>query len=118
MSGYQTKKTYNPIPNFLASEVGLIRKTKQINKPSSATPDANGRIVVPGGSLFTDAESNPAGIVYESVDVTDGERAGSVIIAGRVYIECLDASVFTEAVQTALKAQGIYFDHMPAATRT
>lgn len=117
MSGYQTTKTHNVIPNFLASEVGLIKKTKTIKKPESATADSNGRIVIAGGTLYKNEDGVSEGIVYESVDVTDGDRAGSVIIAGRVYVECLDAETFTTDVKTALKAQGIYFDNLPNTTR-
>ena len=104
-------------PNFLASEVGLIQKTRQIKKPDSATPDGSCRVIVKGGSLFKNAADEPEGIVFEDIDVTNGDMEGSVIIAGRVLIERLDAAVFTAPVQAALTARGLYFDHAPEITR-
>lgn len=103
-------------PNFLASEVGLIQKTRQIVKPD-ATPDDGCRIIVKGGSLYKNESGDVEGIVYEDVDVTNGDMEGSVIIAGRVLIERLDAAVFTEQVKETLTAQGLYFDHAPEITR-
>lgn len=103
-------------PPFIASDK-ITQRTWQINKPAGATPDANGKIFVKAGSLFTDADSNPIGIVYEDVDVTYGEKQGSIVEAGRVWTERLDSAVFTEEVKTALTAKGLYFDTYPDVGR-
>ncbi|MDR2943646.1 MAG: hypothetical protein LBU81_00900 [Methanosarcinales archaeon] len=103
-------------PNFLASQVGLEQKTRQITK-SSATEDTEGRFIVKGGSLYKNAGDEPEGIVFEDVDVTRGDMPGSVILKGSVLIERLDAAVFTAEVQTALTAKGLYFEHQPETTR-
>lgn len=117
-SGYIRSKDINTTnPPFIASMYGLVQRSHQINKPDGATPDENGNIIVKGGSLFKDADGNPFGIVYEDVNVTYGEKLGSVVEAGRVLIDRLDATVYTTAVQEALTAKGLYFDKYPDTGR-
>lgn len=105
-------------PNFIASEVGLLQKTRQIVKDPSAVPDDANRIIVKGGSLYKNADDVAEGIVYEDVDVTNGDMEGSVIIAGRVLLERLsEPADFTAEIQEALTKNGLYFDHAPEVTR-
>ncbi len=66
---------------FLESQVGLVRKTRQIKTASAQS--LNGRKIVPAGTLYSEGEEK--GIVYEDVDVTSGDMPGSVVLAGRVY---------------------------------
>lgn len=104
-------------PPFIASSRGLVQRTWQVNKPAGATPDDNGYIFVKAGSLFKDTDDNPIGIVYEDVDVTYGEKQGSIVEAGRVWADRLDSTVFTTEVKTALTAKGLYFDTYPDVGR-
>lgn len=67
---------------FMESEVGLVRKTRQI-KAEGAT-EINGEKYVLAGSLFT-GTGGEKGIIYEDVNVTSGDMPGSVVLAGRVY---------------------------------
>lgn len=81
------------IPNFLDSEVGLVTKTAQI--PQSMGQTDGDRKTVFAGTVF------PAtGIVFQDVDVTDGDAIGSVMVAGRVISDRVNAA---SAAQTALK---------------
>lgn len=91
------------IPNFLDSEVGLVTKTAQI--PQSMGQTDGDRKTVFAGTVFpanTSAANTSAatGIVFQDVDVTDGDAIGSVMVAGRVISDRVNAA---SAAQTALK---------------
>lgn len=78
---------------FLESEVGLVRKTRQI-KAEKGTVVGTEKIV-PAGTLYE--EGSEKGIVYEDVNVTSGDMPGPVVLAGRVYGDLLP-----EATKTGL----------------
>lgn len=79
--------TYNP-GYFLADAENCTRITKNFKSDDSSNitvkTAANGSKYVPMGSVYKES-STPIGIVYEDVDVSAGEAAGSVVIAGTVY---------------------------------
>ena len=83
------------IPNFLDSEVGLVTKTAQI--PQSMGQTDGDRKTVFAGTVFPANTSAATGIVFQDVDVTDGDAIGSVMVAGRVISDRVNAA------QTALK---------------
>ena len=96
-------------PNFLGSEVGLIKKTYEI-KQAGVTANASGRKIVKGGTIYPANDATAVGIVFEDIDVTeDAVCPGSIIIAGRILQNRLPVEPAEEAL-TALKARGIYFD--------
>lgn len=64
------------IPNFLDSEVGLVTKTAQI--PQSMGQTDGDRKTVFAGTVFPANTSAATGIVFQDVDVTDGDAIGSV----------------------------------------
>lgn len=66
---------------FMESEVGLVRKTRQI-KAAGAETIGDEKYVL-AGTLYSDG--GETGIVYEDVCVTSGDMPGSVVLAGRVY---------------------------------
>lgn len=66
---------------FMESEVGMVRKTRQI-KQDGAEAIGNEKYVL-AGTLYS--EGGETGIVYEDVNVTSGDMPGSVVLAGRVY---------------------------------
>lgn len=74
---------------FMESEVGLVRKTKQISA-TGATTIGNEKYVL-AGTLFT-GTGGEKGIIYEDVCVTSGDMPGSVVLAGRVYGDLIDSS--------------------------
>jgi hypothetical protein len=83
------------IPNFLDSEVGLVTKTAQI--PQSMGQTDGDRKTVFAGTVFPANTSAATGIVFQDVDVTDGDAIGSVMVAGRVISDRVNAA------QAALK---------------
>lgn len=72
---------------FMESEVGLVRKTRQIKAAGAETIGAEKYVLA--GTLYS--EGGEKGIVYEPVNVTSGDMPGSVVLAGRVYGDLIDA---------------------------
>lgn len=69
---------------FLADNENCTRLTRQI--PATAGIDgANGGKYVPMGTAYPGNDSNAEGIVYEDVDVTNGDMPGSVVTQGIIY---------------------------------
>ncbi len=97
-------------PNFLASEIGLVTKTYQI--PETMGVADGTRKIVPAGTPFPSNDASAVGIVFTDTDVTGGDAAGSVMVAGRVLKERLNVD---EAAVTALK--DIRFVEGPDVTR-
>lgn len=108
-----TKKGYIR-PPFLESEVGLITKTYQADSDnSSVITDTDGTKMIRAGSVYPSNDVKAIGIVFEDVDVTYGEHAVSVMVAGRVNKDVLNISAEAE---TALKANGIFLISTEEAT--
>lgn len=91
---------------FLESEVGVVRKTRQISAENAV--ERNGEKYVVAGTVWPANDSTAAGIVYEDVNVTSGDMPGSVVLAGRVYEDRLPAAIAADA-KTALTATGFTF---------
>lgn len=68
---------------FLAHEE-CERKTKEISQ-TGATTAADGTKYVKMGTVYPSNDANAIGIVYEDVDVTNGNMPGSVVLKGVVY---------------------------------
>ena len=89
--------------NILESEIGLVTKTRQIPETLGVV---DGKYkTVKAGTVFPADNATAEGIVFTDTDVTDGDAIGSVIVAGRVLDERVNAS---EAAVAALKANGLY----------
>lgn len=97
---YLTEKNFTSIPNFLASE-HMIQKTRQATTAMSNLTE-NSRKFIKGGTVYPSNDANAEGIVFETVDVTDGNTPISVIVAGRIYKNRLH-TVPTETAITAMK---------------
>lgn len=107
MSFMKTEKFYSG-NNILASEIGLVQKTKEGTKAMAV--DEDGRKIIKAGTVFPSNDANAVGIVLEDVDMTDDEkRPISVIIAGRVIAANLPVAV-NEAAKSVLVANGLHFD--------
>lgn len=107
MAFMQTEKIYSG-NNILASEVGLIQKTKEGTKTMAVEED--GKKIIKAGTVFPANDGTAIGVVFEDVDMTNDEkRPISVIIAGRVIEANLPVKV-NEAAKTALIANGLHFD--------
>ena len=107
MAFMQTQKLYAG-NNILASEIGLIQKTKQGTK--SMAVEEGGRKIIKAGTVYPSNDASAEGVVFEDVDMTNDEkRPISVIIAGRVIEANLPVEV-NEAAKAALIANGLHFD--------
>lgn len=107
MAFMKTEKYTSGI-NILASEVGLVLKTRQATQ-EMATVDGTKKILK-AGTIFPSNDGSAEGIVFEDVDMTDdAKRPISVIIAGRVIKANLPIEVNPEA-KTTLEKSGIHFD--------
>lgn len=99
-------------PNFLESEVGLVLKTREI--PASMGTQQGKYKTVPAGTPYPSNDNQAMGIVFDTVDVTDGDAIGSVLVAGRVYA---DALTLQSQAKAALAGKGIVFVDAPTVTR-
>ena len=100
---------------FLESDVGVVRKTRQIAQENAE--DFNGEKYVFMGTVYPANDATAEGFVYEDICVTTGDMPGSVVLSGRVYEDRLPAAV-AEAAKTALEAKGFTFiPTAPAVTR-
>lgn len=86
---------------FLLHDEECTRLTKTIpaNHAQVKTAD-NGSKYVPMGTIFPSNDANAIGIVYENVDVSTGDMAGSVVTAGTVYLDRLPEAVDTYSSAT------------------
>lgn len=109
---FVTNITGTKRPNFLESEVGLVLKTREI-PAALGTQDGIYKTVAPG-TVYPSNDAQAVGIVFEAVDVTNGDMPGSVLVAGRVLAEGLNIAT---AAKTALSGKGIVFVDTPAITR-
>ncbi len=101
--------------NFLASAVGLISKTHTISA-TDVTADKYGRKIVKAGTIYPANDATAVGIVFNDVDVTAGDHAGSLIIAGRILSDCLPIAPADTAI-APLNASGIIFTTSDETTR-
>lgn len=102
----ETGRTFAP-GWFLESEVGVVRKTRQIAQTGADTAE-DGSKYVQMGTIWPSNDASAEGIVYEDIDVTTGDMPGSVVLAGRVYEDRLPAAIAT-AAKTALTGKGFVF---------
>lgn len=101
---------------FLAS-ADCRRETREISA-TGATTGANGGKYQKMGTFYpANNSSTVVGILYEDVDVTTGNMAGSVVTKGVVYLDRLPVAPAT-GVQAALEAKGFTFvASAPTVTR-
>lgn len=75
-------------PVFLASSEGLVRQTVQVLQ-TGITADEYGNKIVKAGTIYPTNDASAKGILFEDVDVTNGDHEGSLIVAGRIYSDML-----------------------------
>lgn len=101
---------------FLESDVGVVRKTRQISAEGAETAE-NGGKYIPMGTVWPTNDASAEGIVYEDVDVSTGDMPGSVVLAGRVYENRLPVAI-AAAAKTALTGRGfVFIANEPTVTR-
>lgn len=101
--------------HFLVNDETCIRQTMTIaaNHEQAVTRD-DGRKVVPAGAVIPANGATAKGILFEDIDVTEGAKPGSVVIAGTIYGNRLPEAL-ADAAATALK--GITVLTEPTITR-
>ena len=99
-------------PNFLASETCLYLVTEQI--PASMGVQDGTRKIVKAGTPFPSNDAKATGIIFETVDVTNGDMMGSVMHGGKVLANRLSLA---SAAKTALSGKGFTFVDAPEITR-
>lgn len=92
---------------FLADNEGCTRLTREIPQ-TLATTAADGSKYVPMGTAFPANTASIEGIVYEDVDVSEGNMPGSVVTCGVVYENRLPVAL-ASAAKTALQGKGFVF---------
>lgn len=93
-------ETYDKMPQFLASVVGLRTVTMQI--PESMGVQDGYKKIVPAGTIFPANDSTAKGILFTPVDVTHGDHEGAVMVGGTVFENRLPVAPAT-AAKTAMK---------------
>lgn len=86
-------------PGYFLAHEECVRKTREISATGAET-GANGGKYVPMGTIYPANDATAEGIVYEDVDVTDGNMPGSVVLSGVVYEERLPDAVDTYSSAT------------------
>ena len=102
-------------PGYFLAHEECVRRTKEISQ-SGATTAADGSKYVKMGTPWPSNDGNAVGLVYEDVDVTNGNMPGSVVMGGRVYEGRLPVELNGSA-KTALIALGFVFETEPSVTR-
>ena len=101
---------------FLANNEDCTRLTQQMKTDGSYVKEAHEGKYVPMGTVYPANNSTAIGIVYEDVDVTNGDMPGSVVMSGAVYKNRLPVAI-DEAAVTALEGKGFVFLDEPEVTR-
>lgn len=79
---YVSGKTSVSQINFLAS-ADFQAFTYQVSD-AGVTANAEGKKIVPAGTVYPANDATAVGILYNDVDVTEGPQPGSVIVEGYI----------------------------------
>lgn len=91
--------------SWVGSEVGLVLKTATIATTETTAVTENGRKIVKAGSLIEDTNLGNV-LLWNDVDVTDGDRVASVMYAGYYVDAKLPTSVAASA--TSMASHGLF----------
>lgn len=102
--------------DFLASEVGLRQITYTFAKTNSnvveQVTEKGVRKIIPAGTIYPSNDASAKGIVFNDVDVTEGNKSESLMVGGVVLsTKTLVAGVPTVPATTAIEAlakQGLF----------
>lgn len=101
---------------FLVDNEHCTRLTKTIShEHAQVVTRPDGTKIVPAGAIYPANGSSATGIVYEDIDVTDGDMPGSVVTEGIVYTGRLPAAPVADAVTALSKIT--FVATAPAITR-
>lgn len=86
---------------FLVDDEQCLRLSATIAANHAQKVTRNGRVIVPAGAVIPANGATAKGILYEDIDVTDGDAFGSIVTKGTIYGDRLPAAL-AEAAATAL----------------
>ena len=86
---------------FLVDDEACLRETTTVSASHTQKVTRNNRSIVPAGAVIPANGSTAKGILYEDIDVTDGDAAGSIVTRGVIYGNRLPAALESDAA-TAL----------------
>lgn len=97
------EKYFDNKPSFLGSEVGLVLKTITVPANNANVVTENNRKVVKAGTII---ETPYTGLLYNDVDVTDGDNIGSLMFGGYYVDAKLPATAAAKV--SAFAAHGLF----------
>lgn len=99
---------------FLVNEEDSLRETAMINADHAQVVTRGRRKIVPMGAVVPANDATAKGILYEDIDVTDGDALCSIVTIGKIYEDRLPAAL-ASAAKTALT--GITIENSPSIVR-
>lgn len=112
-TGSTTGSTFNN-GFFLVNEEDSLRETAMISGDHAQVVTRGRRKIVPMGAVVPANDATAKGILYEDIDVTDGDALCSIVTIGKIYEDRLPAAL-ASAAKTALT--GITIENSPAIVR-
>lgn len=100
--------------HFLVDDENCLRLSATISENHAQKVVRNGRTIVPAGAVIPANGATAKGILYEDIDVTDGDAFGSIVTNGTVYGDRLPAALESAA---ASALTGIKVISSPAVIR-
>lgn len=102
-----TGKVYAP-GYFLANNEDVTLLTFEAKADNAQVVTDGEAKYIPMGTIWPSNDGNAVGIVYEDVDVSEGNMPGSLVKDGKVYLNRLPVEL-NGAAKTALEAKGFIF---------
>jgi hypothetical protein len=99
---------------FLKNPEHCVRESMMVPANHGQKKTINGRVIVPAGAVIPANGATAKGLLYEDIDVTDGDAFGSVVTEGTVYGAYLPAA---PADAAAAAMTGITVADAPTITR-
>lgn len=96
-----TQTTYNSNKQILMFPDHKVAFAHTFKKNDSAATDVNGRKILKAGTIYPTNDGSAIGVVENDLDVTDGDRAGALLIHGFINCKKLPAQP-QAAAETAL----------------
>lgn len=82
---------------FLVNPEECVRESMMVPANHGQKITVNGRVIVPAGAVIPANGASAKGILYEDIDVTNGDAWGSVVTEGVVYGTYLPAAISESA---------------------
>lgn len=91
---------------FLADDEHCTRLTTTVKANHAQKVTRNGRTIVPAGAVIPANDATAKGILYEDIDVTDGDAAGSIVTEGTVYGDRLPEALSEDTTEGGATVAG------------